>query len=38
VLDPDALNHWHQDYRQNGPMDHYDNPETPGAFRRLPLD
>jgi glucarate dehydratase len=38
VLDRDAFNHWHQDYRKNGPMDHYYNPENPGTFRRLPLD
>jgi glucarate dehydratase len=38
TLDQDALNHWHQDYRQKGPMDHYYNPENPGYFRRLPID
>jgi glucarate dehydratase len=38
ALDRDAFNHWHQDYRENGPMDHYYNPENPGCFRRLPLD
>ncbi|MGD9085079.1 MAG: enolase C-terminal domain-like protein, partial [Desulfobacterales bacterium] len=38
VLDTEALNRWHQDYRENGPMDHYYNPQNPGSFRRLPLD
>ena len=37
-LDRDAFNRWHQDYRENGPVDHYYNPENPEFFRRLPLD
>jgi glucarate dehydratase len=38
ALDRDALNHWHQNFVENGPVDHYYNPENPGYFRRLPLD
>lgn len=37
-LDRDALQHWHQHYVDNGPMDHYYDPQKPGHFRRLPLD
>ena len=37
-LDRDALRHWHQHYVDNGPMDHYYDPQKPGHFRRLPLD
>jgi glucarate dehydratase len=37
-LDRDALEHWHQRYVENGPMDHYYAPEKPGYFRRLPLN
>ena len=37
-LDRDAFKRWHQHYRENGPVDHYYNPENPGYFRRLPLD
>ncbi len=36
-LDRTALKHWHQNYIDNGPMDHYYNPKEPGHFRRLPL-
>lgn len=37
-LDRDALRHWHRHYVDNGPMDHYENPQHPGYFRRLPLN
>jgi glucarate dehydratase len=37
-LDRDALRHWHQHYVEHGPMDHYYDPQSPGRFRRLPLD
>lgn len=36
-LDRDALRHWHQDYVDNGPVDHYYDPNNPGHYRRLPL-
>jgi len=36
-LDRDALEHWHQHYRQHGPMDHYHNPTQPGRYTRLPF-
>jgi glucarate dehydratase len=36
-LDRAALAHWHQHYIDNGPMDHYQNLDRPGYFRRLPL-
>jgi len=36
-LDRDALDHWHQHYVDNGPMNHFYDPDKPGAFRRLPL-
>lgn len=36
-LDREALAHWHAHYREHGPMDHYENPQRPGSFRRLPL-
>ncbi len=38
VLDRDGLEHWHQHYLTNGPMDHYFAPEKPGYYRRLPLN
>jgi glucarate dehydratase len=37
-LDLDALHHWHQHYIDNGPMDHFYNPDKPGCFKRLPLN
>jgi glucarate dehydratase len=36
-LDRDALQHWHQNYIENGPMDHFYNPDKPGYNKRLPL-
>ncbi len=36
-LDRDALQHWHRHYLENGPMDHFYNPEKPGCYNRLPL-
>lgn len=36
-LDRAALAHWHNHYREHGPMDHYANPGQPGVYRRLPL-
>ena len=37
-LDRSALERWHRHYVDNGPMDHYYDPQQPGHFRRLPLD
>jgi glucarate dehydratase len=37
-LDRDALEHWHQHYVDNGPMDHFYDPQKPGYYRRLPLN
>jgi len=37
-LDRDALKHWHQHYVDNGPMDHFYDPNKPGYYRRLPLN
>jgi glucarate dehydratase len=37
-LDRDALNRWHQHFRDHGPMAHFYDPEKPEYFRRLPLD
>lgn len=37
VLDREALKCWHQHYLDNGPMDHFFNPQKPGYFKRLPL-
>jgi glucarate dehydratase len=37
-LDREAFDRWHQHYRDNGPVDHYYNPDNPEFFRRLPLD
>ena len=36
-LDRQALKYWHQHYVDNGPMDHFHDPQRPGYFRRLPL-
>ena len=36
-LDSDALQCWHRHYLDNGPMDHFYNPDQPGIFKRLPL-
>jgi glucarate dehydratase len=36
-LDRDALQRWHRHYLDNGPTDHFHDPEKPGRFRRLPL-
>jgi len=36
-LDRDAFEHWHRHYLENGPMDHFYNPQKPGSFNRLPL-
>jgi glucarate dehydratase len=38
VLDREALRRWHQHYLDNGPMDHFFNPQDPGHFKRLPLN
>lgn len=37
-LDRGALEHWHQHWLDNGPMDHFHDPHNPGYFRRLPLN
>ena len=36
-LEPEALNRWHQHYLEHGPLDHFYNPDSPGCFKRLPL-
>ncbi|RTZ97697.1 MAG: chloromuconate cycloisomerase [Deltaproteobacteria bacterium] len=36
-LDREALDHWHRHYVDNGPMNHFYDPDKPGVFRRLPL-
>jgi glucarate dehydratase len=36
-LDQQALNRCHQHYLKLGPLDHFDNPDRPGCFKRLPL-
>jgi glucarate dehydratase len=38
VLDREALSRWHRHYDENGPMDHFYNPDRPGNFKRLPLN
>lgn len=36
-LDREALDRWHRHYIDNGPMNHFYDPDKPGVFRRLPL-
>lgn len=38
TLDRANLQRMHQDYLDNGPMDHFYDPAAPGRFRRLPLN
>jgi glucarate dehydratase len=38
TLDRQALQRWHRHYMDNGPMDHFYDPEQPGRYRRLPLN
>lgn len=38
TLDRQALAHWHQHFKDNGPLDHFHDPAAPGRFRRLPLN
>jgi L-alanine-DL-glutamate epimerase-like enolase superfamily enzyme len=37
ALDREAFDHWHRHYVDNGPMNHFYDPDKPGGFRRLPL-
>jgi glucarate dehydratase len=37
-IDPAALAHWHAHFVDNGPLDHFYDPATPGRYRRLPLN
>ena len=37
-LDREALGFWNKHYIENGPMDHFYDPQRPGYFRRLPLN
>ena len=37
TLDRDNLQRMHEDYVENGPMDHFYDPDAPGRYRRLPL-
>lgn len=37
TLDRANLKRMHQDFLDNGPMDHFHDPAAPGRFRRLPL-
>ena len=37
-LDPEAMARWHKHFVDNGPMGHFDHPETPNRYTRLPLD
>ena len=37
TLDRDALNIWHKHLLDNGPLDHFHDPQKPGVFRRLSL-
>lgn len=36
-LDRKALAVWHRHFVDNGPMDHFHDPDRPGRYRRLPL-
>lgn len=38
TLDRDSMQHMHQDFVDNGPMDHFYDPFAPGQFRRLPMN
>jgi len=37
TLDRAALAHWHRHLVENGPLDHFHDPASPGRYRRLPL-
>lgn len=37
-LDREALDRWHKDFIDNGPVNHFYDPAHPGIFRRLPLN
>lgn len=37
TLDRQALDHWHRHLVDNGPFEHFHDPEAPGRYRRLPL-
>jgi len=38
TLDRASMQKMHADYVENGPMDHFYDPQAPGLFRRLPLN
>lgn len=37
TLDADAMRHWHNHFKTHGPMRHFDHPNNPGRYQRLPL-
>ncbi|MDP3898258.1 MAG: mandelate racemase/muconate lactonizing enzyme family protein [Mesorhizobium sp.] len=37
TLDRNALAFWHKDFVDNGAIDHFHDPASPGRYRRLPL-
>ena len=37
-LDRKSLDYWHKHLIDNGPLDHFYDPEIPGRYRRLPLN
>jgi len=38
TLDTAAMKHWHDHFVDNGPMNHFHDPNNPGRYRRLPLN
>ncbi len=38
ILDRKAWQRMNEDFVDNGPMDHFQNPAAPGRFQRLPLN
>jgi glucarate dehydratase len=37
-LDPEAMKRWSAHFAENGPMGHFNDPNNPGRYRRLPLN
>ena len=37
TLDQNALACWHRHFVENGPLDHFHDPNRPGCYRRLPM-
>jgi glucarate dehydratase len=37
-LDPEAMKRWSAHFAENGPMGHFNDPDNPGRYRRLPLN